>query len=629
MNRLLFLPVVLLISFAAAAQKISIPSDNGIELRCTALQKDGKAVYAGGTVKTGDRKVLFVNRYLSNGKADTSFSMKGHYQYEAETPNNYADQLELLPDGGLLILGETYDFKEYAAKFYIICLTKKGIPDNSFAENGVLLLGGLNEWLVKPVMKISSDGNILVIGQQHYTKKTNTLMMRRFLKNGKPDNSFGNAGQVTHTIEGLSSNESVSFSDANTDSTGRILILCNRSFTATGKYEVTKRDLFMCRYLPNGKTDPAFGNGNGYVHHPSGGIPSAERIVILPSKKILALSRGYMPGKDEGRFLEISRYNDDGSKDGSFGKNGSSTGICVNKEAMSYFDLAVTKKGVILLPLIVTKPVQLINDKKKYFRKLMLLSLDPEGKDDGTVNTLKIAFTADTFESSSLPGVVFLTENDLALYYTDPAEMNGYVSYVKRDKLPRPDSTDAAYTVETNAMAKTIIISDKNAAPGNTTAATPGGGRVYTKAEEEKRFKKFTADFLVRIKQLKKAFDAFDSHQMDASKHVSIEFLDYGKKLALEAKAYDDFRKSYPNPAFNLDPGMKDYAKWSLFIKRENELMGFLNVLLVNISKSINYIDSFVSQNGRMPAGVGNYMEMADYNFNKKITSFLDMFQSL
>lgn len=621
MNRLLILPVVLLISFAAAAQKISIPSDNGIELRCTALQKDGK-VYAGGTIKTGDRKELFVNRFLPNGKPDTSFSMKGRYQYAAETTNNYADQLEALPDGGLLILGETYDFKEYAAKFYIICLTKKGIPDNSFAENGVLLLGNLNEWLVKPVLKISSDGKILVVGQQHYSKKANTLMMYRFLKNGKPDESFGNAGQVTHTIEGLSSNESVSFCDAAADSTGRVLIACNRSFTPTGKYEVTKRDLFLSRYLPNGKTDPAFGNENGYVHHPSGGIPSVERIVILPSKKILVLSRGYMPGKEEGRFLELSRYNEDGSKDGSFGKNGSSTGIRVNREDMSYFNLAVTKKGTILLPLIVTKPVQVINDKKKYFRKLMLLSLDPEGKDDGTVSTFKIEFTADTFESSSLPGVALLTENDLGMYYTDPGEMNGYVSFVKRDKLPRPDSTDAAYTVETNAMAKTILISDKN-------AATSGGGRVYTKVEEEKRFKKFTADFLVRIKQLKKSFDEFDNHQMDESKHVSIGFLDYGKKLALEAKAYTDFRRSYPNPAFNLDPGMKDYAKWSLFIKRENELMDYLNVLLGNISKSINYIDSFVSQNGRMPAGVGNYMEMADYNFNKKITAFLEMFQSL
>lgn len=628
MYRFLILPVVFFISFTADAQKISISSGSGIELRCTALQKDGK-VYAGGTVKTGERKELFVNRFLPNGKPDTSFSVKGRFLYAAETANNYADQIEPLPDGGLLILGETYDFKNYAAAFYLIRLTKKGFPDSSFADNGFLLMGDYNHWLVKPAMKVNSDGKILVAGQQHYSKKANTLMMYRFLKNGKPDESFGNAGQVTHTVEGLSSNESVSFCDAAADSTGRILIACNRSFTPTGKYEVTKRDLFISRYLPNGKTDPAFGNGNGYVHHPSGGIPSAERIVLLPSKKILVLSRGYMPGKDEGRFLEISRYNEDGSKDVSFGKNGISTGIRVNREDMGYFNLAVTKKGTILLPLIVTKPAELVNDKKKYYRKLLLLSIDADGKDDGTVNTLKIEFTADTFESSSLPGVALLTDNDLAMYYTDPGEMNGYVSVVKRDKLPRPDSTDAAYTVETNALAKTIIISNKNAAQGNTGATTSGGGGVYTKAEEEKRFKKFTADFLVRIKQLKKSFDAFDSHQADASKHVSIEFLDYGKKLALEAKAYSDFRSSYPNPRFNLDPGMKDYAKWSLFIKRENELMDLLNVLLGNISKSINYIDSFVSQNGRMPAGVGNYMEMADYNFNKKITAFLEMFQSL
>lgn len=95
---------------------------------------------------------------------------------------------------------------------------------------------------------------------------------------------------------------------------GKLVVL---GYSHTGKDE----DLFLARYLPDGRPDAAFGKG-GYVLYDGGGHDRGLGLALQADGRIVAAGFTYAGGQ---RDVLVVRFNPDGMPDGAFGKGGAVT----------------------------------------------------------------------------------------------------------------------------------------------------------------------------------------------------------------------------------------------------------------------------------------------------------------
>jgi uncharacterized delta-60 repeat protein len=280
-------------------------SGNSDNLADLTLQEDGKLVAVGYSYDNVSERIVTA-RYNTDGLLDNSFSEDGK-QSTSITGHDGASAVTMQKDGKIVVAG--YSNNAGLVSMAVLRYTAKGIPDSSFAHNGIQILttglyGGASSVLVQ------MDGRIVVGGSTLNSFNRSQLNITRLLENGMPDTSFSSDGQV---IDFFGEKDSYLF-DMLVQNDGKLLV--------TGyAYKAGTQEFLVVRYNIDGTLDHSFaGNGflmpdvNAGTTHPSS--LAFSMAVLHDGKIILAGSCAYY------MQYAVVRLNPDGSMDNSFATAG-------------------------------------------------------------------------------------------------------------------------------------------------------------------------------------------------------------------------------------------------------------------------------------------------------------------
>lgn len=240
----------------------------------------------------GGSSTLRVDRYNTDGSADTSFGTNGRVVLNA----GYALAVAVQSDGKILTMGDVGALVRFNAN---------GTPDSTFGSGGVV-----NSSAVKTrALAVQVNGKIIA-GGYSTSKGKNAMTVARFNTNGSPDDggrkdstpadSFGTSGK---TIVSFGSGTNESGSDAKIDINGKIVI----AGSANGNFAVA-------RLTASGQLDATF-DGDGKATVDFNGEDAAQNLELQASGAIFLNGSA---GQDTG----IARLNSNGTLDTSFGQGG-------------------------------------------------------------------------------------------------------------------------------------------------------------------------------------------------------------------------------------------------------------------------------------------------------------------
>ncbi|MEP6684835.1 MAG: T9SS type A sorting domain-containing protein, partial [Parafilimonas sp.] len=272
------------------------------------LQSDGKIIAAGTSQKDDySTSKIVLTRYLPDGKLDHSFGNKGVFytNYKDYGISNLID-IKQQASGKMVAIGYAYSIQNGVIPL-LFRFNKDGSIDNSFGDSG---------WTILPEEGNSiaiqfNDG--IIITSERATKGRDTLILRRYKKNGIIDSVFGKnsiAMAIAKGIQGGGVYPVVAI-----DKLSRIVA----GFTgASNKSSVN--DIVVARFTENGLADSSF-NKIGIVIIDNKNSPEYLNAITLQSdNRILVGGESYLHGD----FL-IARLNENGTVDSSFGGTGKVT----------------------------------------------------------------------------------------------------------------------------------------------------------------------------------------------------------------------------------------------------------------------------------------------------------------
>ena len=272
----------------------------------SALQPDGKIIVVGG-----DQLGRFqVARYLPDGGLDTSFSTDGllTIQFGQQYYYGLANAVAVQNDGRIVLAGTLRESNHPTtySRIGVARLNIDGSLDASFSGDG-LVVSELTGSAEASSMLIQPDGKIVVAGAWN-----DFATLWRFNGDGSYDSRFSGDGIVSMASAGTLISSIVLQPD------GRILAAGYQrpsSFLNTIYGSV----LMVARFNANGSLDSTFGT-NGKMLDPGSRQRTADDIVLLPDGRFAVAgdTTVYRQGSESSQ-MAVSRYNPDGSIDGTFG----------------------------------------------------------------------------------------------------------------------------------------------------------------------------------------------------------------------------------------------------------------------------------------------------------------------
>lgn len=285
---------------------IGEPHNNCFPFGLAVESTSGKIVQ-GGSAGVGLTRDFMIARFLNNGTVDSSFNGTGKLILPLSPGDDQIQTVHLTPDGKIIAVGFAVINNNY--QLAAIRLLSDGTLDSSFGTGGKVFFAPENLWTVGYASVLLPNGNLLVGGETAFPSGANTSILLAMLKpNGELDSTFGQGGFIRHNPSiyrdeakkllrmdsngsivvvgrsGLSSNGDVFImrllSEGKIDSTfavngastlirpgtielvndaafqeGRILVA---GFSATGDI-YTRRQLLLTRFTPSGQIDSTFG----------------------------------------------------------------------------------------------------------------------------------------------------------------------------------------------------------------------------------------------------------------------------------------------------------------------------------------------------------------------------------
>jgi uncharacterized delta-60 repeat protein len=147
------------------------------------LQRDGKILVAGVGGATGQ---LAIARYTRRGFLDTTFGTGG----KVTAPGVSAQAMALQADGKIVTGGG------WNRDFVLARFTPDGSPDPSFGTDGVARVTFPLWYSGVYGLALQRDGKIVAVGV-NWEHEISQWALARFLRDGRPDPSFGTEGTVT------------------------------------------------------------------------------------------------------------------------------------------------------------------------------------------------------------------------------------------------------------------------------------------------------------------------------------------------------------------------------------------------------------------------------------------------
>lgn len=167
------------------------------------LQPDGKIVAVGFFGQTELWYLLLVARFNADGSLDETFSGDGIVKHNYGSVDDAADDLELTADGSIIVAGKTvtatYNYSALMMKF-----TSTGEVDAAFGDAGAVE-EDLDQFDYAWELELQPDGRILMAGTSgEGPPNTYDLAVWKYNSDGTPDTGFGTNGLAVHVIPGHS-----------------------------------------------------------------------------------------------------------------------------------------------------------------------------------------------------------------------------------------------------------------------------------------------------------------------------------------------------------------------------------------------------------------------------------------
>lgn len=246
-------------------------------------------------------------RYHTNGNLDTSFSNDG---MSTELPNAGISGLAIDANGRIVAAGSK-DVGGYMA-WALARFTPSGTLDSAFSNDGWLVENyGVNAEAIGNAVYIDSAGKIVMAG---YATIPPTLsgkrqfVLARYTPNGILDAGFSGDGKVQTDFNHHEGAFSVAI-----DANGKI-VAAGRALSGNG--------FAVARYNPDGNLDATFLGGKLITTFAGATHAGADAVAIDTNGKIVAAGFARINNVNQ---LAITRYNPDGTLDGSFSGGGSVT----------------------------------------------------------------------------------------------------------------------------------------------------------------------------------------------------------------------------------------------------------------------------------------------------------------
>jgi uncharacterized delta-60 repeat protein len=216
-----------------------------------ALQPDGKLVAAGGA-SNGSHSDVALARYNANGTLDPGFGSGGTVITAIGPEYDAATALALLPDGKLVVAGQSWNGSIY--ELVLARYSPTGLLDPSFGSSGKTTTAIAPDGSAARALAVQPDGKLVAAGYAENTGSSQQLALARFSPNGTLDPSFGTGGKLMPALN-------AEFSGANAlalQPDGR-LVAAGQSNYNSGS------DFTLVRSLGSALRVAKAGNGSGTV----------------------------------------------------------------------------------------------------------------------------------------------------------------------------------------------------------------------------------------------------------------------------------------------------------------------------------------------------------------------------
>ena len=252
------------------------------------------------------------------GTLDTSFGKGGKVTTNIGGSPEQAVGAIVQADGKIVVLGETWP--KTKAQFAFTRYDSKGKLDATFGEDGKLVVnvtGSEYDYSEPHALIQQPDGKYIAVGTTiDFDAGHLVFAALRYNPDGSPDESFGDGGKALVAVdqsEGSSSEEEAQAVALAPD--GKIVLA-----GMTGRYP---HSFATVRLNPDGTPDESFGDGGRVVtSFPNDAM--AYAVAVQPDGKVLV--GGYASDDPdtgmEGHDYTLVRYNEDGSLDEEFGRDG-------------------------------------------------------------------------------------------------------------------------------------------------------------------------------------------------------------------------------------------------------------------------------------------------------------------
>jgi uncharacterized delta-60 repeat protein len=126
-------------------------------------------------------------RYNADGKPDNTFG-NGGFASTADNRNDWGQTVTLMPDGKIVIVGNTVSVPKYVAS--VVRHNHDGTLDRSFGKDGIVVMKAppdSNNWVFAAVTQ--PDGKIVLVGRAK-SGKTSEILVVRYKTDGTLDASL-------------------------------------------------------------------------------------------------------------------------------------------------------------------------------------------------------------------------------------------------------------------------------------------------------------------------------------------------------------------------------------------------------------------------------------------------------
>ena len=296
-------------SFGGDGKVTTYLSSIGGAVTAIAVQPDGKVVAAG----TIEERAFALARYNPDGFPDLTFGFIGVVITEVGGIG-IIFSMSLLPDGKIVVAGvgvSTPNGFDFAVARY----NPDGTLDTTFGSGGIVLTDFFGDSDSAYALTVLDDGKMIVTGTTwNPTSNNRDFGLVRYNSDGSLDESFGDGGRVVTDISGSDYAYGIGI-----QSSGKIVV--GGSSSGTGS------NFALARYKRDGKLDRSFGTDGKVITDFSGGYDRAYSLKIQPDDKIVL--GGYAEIEEGGWYqgFALARYDANGTLDPTFGGGGKVTTI--------------------------------------------------------------------------------------------------------------------------------------------------------------------------------------------------------------------------------------------------------------------------------------------------------------